>query len=94
MQNNLTNELLPMATIVAVLVNPTSAIAEPFLRALHPAAHTLGLQLQIRHDHERASSQLDQGYHGRNNANPRYQGPISRVLPLRHDAFDSQSLTR
>jgi putative ABC transport system substrate-binding protein len=36
-----------MATIVAVLVNPTSAIAEPFLRALHPAAHTLGLQLHV-----------------------------------------------
>jgi putative ABC transport system substrate-binding protein len=45
----LLHELLATATIIALLVNPTSGIAEPFLRALHPAAHTLGLQLHVLH---------------------------------------------
>jgi putative ABC transport system substrate-binding protein len=41
-------ELVPTATIIAVLVNPTSpAIAEPFLRDLRAAARTLGLQLHV-----------------------------------------------
>ena len=44
----LLHELLPTATIIAVLVNPTSpALAEPFLQALQPAARALGLQLHI-----------------------------------------------
>jgi putative ABC transport system substrate-binding protein len=41
----LLRELIPAATIVALLVNPTSpSIAEGFLRVLQPAARALGLQ--------------------------------------------------
>jgi putative tryptophan/tyrosine transport system substrate-binding protein len=44
----LLRELLPLATKIAVLVNPTSQIVtEPFLQALQPAARELGIQLQI-----------------------------------------------
>jgi ABC-type uncharacterized transport system substrate-binding protein len=44
----LVRELLPSATIVAVLVNPTSpSVSEPTLRSMQPAAHALGLQLQV-----------------------------------------------
>ena len=44
----LLRELLPTATIIGLLVNPTSpSIAEQFLRALQPAARGLGLQLHI-----------------------------------------------
>jgi putative tryptophan/tyrosine transport system substrate-binding protein len=46
----LLHELLPTATVIAVLENPTSPnIAEPFFRALQPAARALGLQLPIVH---------------------------------------------
>jgi putative ABC transport system substrate-binding protein len=46
----LLRELLPSATIIAVLVNPTSpAIAEPFVRDLQAAARTLGLELHVLH---------------------------------------------
>jgi putative ABC transport system substrate-binding protein len=39
-------EMVPTATVIAVLVNPTDpARAETTLRDLQPAAHTLGLQL-------------------------------------------------
>jgi putative ABC transport system substrate-binding protein len=41
-------ELLPKATSVGVLVNPTSpALTEEFLRALQPAASAFGLQLHV-----------------------------------------------
>jgi putative tryptophan/tyrosine transport system substrate-binding protein len=44
----LLRELLPLATKIAVLVNPTSQIVtEPFLQALQPAARELGIQFQI-----------------------------------------------
>jgi putative ABC transport system substrate-binding protein len=44
----LLHELIPTATIISVLVNPTSpTLAEPFTRALKAAASTLGLQLQV-----------------------------------------------
>ncbi len=44
----LLRELIPTATIIALLVNPTSpSIAEGFLRALQPAARVLGLQLHV-----------------------------------------------
>jgi putative ABC transport system substrate-binding protein len=43
----LLRELLPTATIIAVLVNPTSPIGEPFARAMQVAARTLGLQLHV-----------------------------------------------
>jgi putative ABC transport system substrate-binding protein len=44
----LAHELLPAATIVAVLVNPTSpSIPESTLRSMQPAARALGLQLQV-----------------------------------------------
>jgi putative tryptophan/tyrosine transport system substrate-binding protein len=43
------HELVPTATIIAVLMNPTSPTAEPFLRALQPAARALGLQLHVVH---------------------------------------------
>jgi putative ABC transport system substrate-binding protein len=46
----LLRELLPKATIVAVLVNPANpAVNEQFLNALQPAARTLGLQLHVLH---------------------------------------------
>ena len=44
----LLRELIPTATIIALLVNPTSpSIAEGFLRALQPASRALGLQLHV-----------------------------------------------
>jgi ABC-type uncharacterized transport system substrate-binding protein len=46
----LVHELLPTATIIAVLVNPTSSIfAEFFSRAMQQAARTLGLELHVLH---------------------------------------------
>jgi putative ABC transport system substrate-binding protein len=41
------HELLPTATTIAVLVNPNSALTEPFLLSLRSAAHALGLQLHV-----------------------------------------------
>ena len=43
----LLRELIPTATSVALLVNPTSPVAEPFTRAMQAAARTLGLQLHV-----------------------------------------------
>jgi putative tryptophan/tyrosine transport system substrate-binding protein len=44
----LLRELLPTATVVALLVNPTSpAITEPYLRAMKAAAAPLGLRLPV-----------------------------------------------
>jgi putative ABC transport system substrate-binding protein len=44
----LLHEVVPSATIVALLVNPTSpSIVEPFSRAVRAAATTLGLQLHV-----------------------------------------------
>ena len=44
----LLRELMPTATIIAVLVNPTSpVIAEPVSRAVQPAARALGLQVHV-----------------------------------------------
>jgi ABC-type uncharacterized transport system substrate-binding protein len=44
----LLHELVPMATVVGLLVNPTNPnLAEPTTKNLRAAAHTLGLQLQI-----------------------------------------------
>jgi len=40
-------ELLPAATRIAVLLNPTSVVSEPFFRELQPAAKTLGFQLHV-----------------------------------------------
>jgi putative tryptophan/tyrosine transport system substrate-binding protein len=41
-------ELIPKATIIALLINPTNpSLAEDFLRALEPVASTLGLQLHV-----------------------------------------------
>src|SRR6266480_7295726 len=46
----LLRELIPTATIIAVLVNPTSSVlTESFLHDLQPAAVTLGLQLHVLH---------------------------------------------
>jgi putative ABC transport system substrate-binding protein len=46
----LLHELLPSATIIAVLVDPTGpALAEGFSRDLQAAARSLGLQLYILH---------------------------------------------
>jgi putative ABC transport system substrate-binding protein len=45
----LAHELLPSATIIAVLVNPTNAAVETQLRDLQAAARTLGLQLHVLH---------------------------------------------
>src|SRR5262245_54448357 len=46
----LVRELLPAATAVGVLLDPTSpSVSEPFLDALQPAARTLGLELHSLH---------------------------------------------
>jgi putative tryptophan/tyrosine transport system substrate-binding protein len=45
----LAHRLLPMATIIAVLVNPTNPNAETVLRELQAAALALGLQLHVLH---------------------------------------------
>jgi ABC-type uncharacterized transport system substrate-binding protein len=46
----LLHELVPAATIMALLVNPTNAaLAEPTTRDLRAAARTLGLQLHVLH---------------------------------------------
>jgi putative tryptophan/tyrosine transport system substrate-binding protein len=45
----LAHELLPTATIIAVLVNPTNPNTEIELRDLHAAASALGLQIHILH---------------------------------------------
>ncbi len=46
----LLHELVPTATIMAALVNPTSAaLAETLSRNLHTAARTLGLHLYVLH---------------------------------------------
>jgi putative ABC transport system substrate-binding protein len=49
-QLELLHELIPAATIVALLVNPTTPLAEPVARAAQDlAARTLGLQLHVLH---------------------------------------------
>jgi ABC-type uncharacterized transport system substrate-binding protein len=46
----LLRELVPAAARVAVLVNPVNAMnTESMLREIEPAAHALGLQIQIAH---------------------------------------------
>jgi putative tryptophan/tyrosine transport system substrate-binding protein len=45
----LAHQLVPMATIIAVLVNPMDPNAEAELRDLQAAARTLGLQLHVLH---------------------------------------------
>jgi putative ABC transport system substrate-binding protein len=49
----LAHELVPTATVVALLVNPTSPVAEKLTRDMQAAARTLGLHLDIqRASHE------------------------------------------
>jgi putative ABC transport system substrate-binding protein len=45
----LLHELVPAATIVAVLVNPTSPLAETASKGLQAAARTLGLRMHVFH---------------------------------------------
>jgi len=45
----LAHQLVPMATVIAVLVNPTYPNTEIELRDLEAAAHALGLQLRVLH---------------------------------------------
>jgi putative ABC transport system substrate-binding protein len=45
----LVRELIPTATIVGLLVNPTNPAAGALSRGLEPAARTLGLQLDVLH---------------------------------------------
>ena len=45
----LLHELIPTATIMALLVNPTSPFAETTSRELEAASRTLGLQLNVLH---------------------------------------------
>ena len=51
----LLREVIPAAALVAVLLNPTSATADPQLRNLQAAAPALGLQLHVL----RASTERD-----------------------------------
>jgi len=43
----LLTELAPQAGVIALLVNPNNAIAEPIMRGVQEAAHVKGVQLQI-----------------------------------------------
>jgi putative ABC transport system substrate-binding protein len=43
------HELVPTATVLALLVNPTNPGAEPLSRDLQTAARALGLQLHVLH---------------------------------------------
>jgi putative ABC transport system substrate-binding protein len=54
-QLELLRELVPTATVVALLVNPSSPIAETTVRDLRAAATIFGLQLHVLH----AKSELD-----------------------------------
>jgi putative ABC transport system substrate-binding protein len=45
----LMHELVPTATIIALLVNPTNPNVETLSRDAQAAAHTLGLQLHVLH---------------------------------------------
>jgi putative tryptophan/tyrosine transport system substrate-binding protein len=51
----LLHELVPTATIIALLINPTNPNAETLSRDLQTAARSLGLQLHVLH----ASTELD-----------------------------------
>src|SRR5262249_61593879 len=46
-QLGLLRELVPAATRVAVLVNPSTAGTETMLRDLEPAGRAMGLQIQV-----------------------------------------------
>jgi ABC-type uncharacterized transport system substrate-binding protein len=48
-QLELLHELVPTATIIALLVNPTAPIAETLSRNVQAAARTLGVQLHVLH---------------------------------------------
>jgi putative ABC transport system substrate-binding protein len=48
-QLELAHEMVPTATVIAVLVNPTNPNAETLLRDLQVAAGVLGVQLQVLH---------------------------------------------
>jgi putative ABC transport system substrate-binding protein len=43
----LLHELIPRATVIALLVNPTNPATDALVKALQAAAHTLGVQLQV-----------------------------------------------
>ena len=45
----LIHELVPAATVIALLINPTSTVSETLAKELLPAARTLGLQLHVSH---------------------------------------------
>jgi putative ABC transport system substrate-binding protein len=56
----LLRELLPTATAMALLVNPTSPAAEDQLREAQAAARTLGVQLHLLHAH--SESDIDTAF--------------------------------
>jgi putative tryptophan/tyrosine transport system substrate-binding protein len=65
----LIHELLPAATTIGLLLNPTNAVAEIQSKDLQAAARTLGLQLQIANasterDFDAAFATLSQGHVG------------------------------
>ena len=53
----LAHELVPTASVIAALINPSNSSAEPQLSGLQAAARTLGVQLHVVH----ASSERDFG---------------------------------
>jgi ABC-type uncharacterized transport system substrate-binding protein len=65
----LIHELLPAATTIGLLLNPTNAVAEIQAKDLQAAARTLGLQLRIvhastEHDFDQAFATLSQAQAG------------------------------
>jgi putative ABC transport system substrate-binding protein len=67
----LLHELVPAATVIALLVNPTSVSAEGHIKALPAAARNLGVQLHVLH----ASTERD------------FDGAFASLIPLRADGL-------
>jgi len=81
----LLHEVVPTATTLALLVNPTNPNAETVSRDLHSAARTLGLQLQVLH--ASAEREIDTVFA----ALPQ---PQAGGLTIGHDAFFNSQIER
>jgi putative ABC transport system substrate-binding protein len=79
----LLHEVVPSATTLALLVNPTNPNAETVSRDLHTAARTLGLQLQVLH--ASAEGEIDTVF---------ATLPQAGGLTIGHDAFFNSQIER
>src|SRR5262249_8257191 len=94
----LAHELVPTASTIAVLINPTNTnTAEAQLRDLQAAAHTLGLQLHVAHaSTEREFDTAFANMAGHHGSRRRGRGVAAcgaraagraRAAPCRHDGW-------